>query len=322
MSGLAYSPQLLLPWESTAEEDSRFHRILFLALFLFAIMAVVIPLLPLPELASPKKEEAPPLTRVVLEKQALPPPVPQPKVVKPIEKTKPVPAEKKVPPKPAATPKPKPAPQPVDTLAEARKAATGSGVLAFQDDLQALRDTVDVETLNQTQTSRGDASATKLQRSLITSAVPASSGGIQTAALSTDTGGPALSGRETTAVTSGIAGNANGQGSRNSAALASAQHTGGRSDEAIRRVMDKNKGAIFAIYNRALRKDPLLEGKLVFEMVIEPSGAISSLTLLSSDLADDALTEKILSRIRLIQFGPDDAIPTRVNYSFDFLPYS
>jgi protein TonB len=98
--------------------------------------------------------------------------------------------------------------------------------------------------------------------------------------------------------------------------------TGGRGDDAIRRIMDENKGAIFALYNRALRQDPLLEGKVVFEMVIDPSGQIIELNLLSSDLADDALTRKILSRIHLIRFGEDDALPTRVNYSFDFLPYT
>ena len=86
--------------------------------------------------------------------------------------------------------------------------------------------------------------------------------------------------------------------------------------------MDNNKGAIFAIYNRALRRDPLLEGKLVFEMVIDASGAVVEVELLSSELTDDALTRKILSRIRMIRFGPEEVRRTRVNYSFDFLPYA
>ena len=189
--------------------------------------------------------------------------------------------------------------------------------MAFQDDLQALRDNVDVDTLNQTQTSRGQASAEKLQRSIITTAAASNSGGIQTAALSTDTGGVALSGRETTVVKSEIGGKG-----KKPASGGESVRLGGRSDEAIRRVMDKNKGAIFAIYNRALRRDPLLEGKLVFEMVIQPNGAIDSLQLLSSELVDDALTQKILSRIKLIQFGNAEVTATKVNYSFDFLPYS
>ncbi len=60
---------------------------------------------------------------------------------------------------------------------------------------------------------------------------------------------------------------------------------------------------------------------MVFEMVIEASGAITELKLLSSELGDDSLTQKILARIRLIRFEADDVITTRVNYSFDFLPW-
>jgi hypothetical protein len=55
--------------------------------------------------------------------------------------------------------------------------------------------------------------------------------------------------------------------------------------------------------------------------VIEPSGEISALRLISSELNDDALTEKILSRIRLIRFDSARVLTTRVNYAFDFLPY-
>ena len=86
--------------------------------------------------------------------------------------------------------------------------------------------------------------------------------------------------------------------------------------------MDDNKGTIFAIYNRALRRDPLLHGRVVFEMVIDPSGGVARLILVSSELSDPALTSRILSRIRLIEFGAEDVNSTRVNYSLDFLPYS
>ena len=59
----------------------------------------------------------------------------------------------------------------------------------------------------------------------------------------------------------------------------------------------------------------------VFEMTIEPSGEISELTLISSELADESLTRKILARIRMIRFDAEQVETTRVNYSFDFLPY-
>lgn len=323
----ANNPLLVqLPWESSAEDDRRFRRILTLGLGIFLVFAVVLPLLPLEEIAREVKEEdATPLARILLEPQVLPeqaPPKPKPErkpVVEPVVKPK---VEEELKPPVKTTPvQPKPAPKPVDKLKQARAAAAAAGLLAFKDDLQAMRDTVDVEALNQTQTRRGQASAETLRRNTIARDVPADSGGIATAALSTDTGGQALSGSKTTRVQSQLAGAGAGSDGRKTAGGDSGQALGGRSDEAIRRVMDSQKGAIFAIYNRALRSDPLLEGKLVFEMVIEPDGSVSALKLLSSELSDEALTRKILARIKLIRFGAAQVRATRVNYSFDFLPF-
>lgn len=317
MNAAVMPPQLQMPWESSGEEDSRFRRILRNMLVAFAAFAIVVPLLPVSEITREKREEVPPhLARVILEKQALPDPVP----VIPKPKPKPKPIERK----PVAKPKPvktvpvkKPELSAQAKLAQARDKAAVAGVLAFQDDLSEMRDSLDLNTMPQAVTSRGEASAAKTERAIITSSTVASSGGINTAALSRDTGGPALSGRETTRVESGIATTT----SKKTGKSQSAQ-LGGRSDDSIRQVMDRNKGSIFAIYNRALRKDPLLEGKLVFEMLIDASGEIAEITLLSSDLTDEELTRKILARIRMIRFDTDEVVTTRVNYSFDFLPYS
>jgi len=318
-----------LPWDAGELEERRFRRILFLLLAVFTVVAITVPYLPLPEIQSVEKKDPPaPLARILLEKQVLP----EPKVEEPKPKPKPKLEKKPVPVVPIKKPPierppikkpqqkepPKEKPKQVDILAKARASAALSGVLAFKDDLSDMRDTVDVSTLDQTQLSRGQASAAKTERSLITSNVRSNSGGVRAAAVTTNTGGPALSGRETTRVESRL-GSDSGKGKK---PISDARQLGGRSDESIRRVMDKNKGAIFAIYNRALRKDPLLEGKMVFEMVIDASGSIAQVTLLSSELEDTALTNKILQRIQLIRFPVEEVISTRVNYSFDFLPFS
>jgi outer membrane biosynthesis protein TonB len=85
--------------------------------------------------------------------------------------------------------------------------------------------------------------------------------------------------------------------------------------------MDANKNAIYAIYNRALRSNPALEGKMVFKIAIEPSGKVSEASVVSSELNDPALERKLLARIRLINFGAKDVLRTQLEYSFDFLPY-
>ncbi|MFT4825975.1 MAG: outer membrane biosynthesis protein TonB [Halioglobus sp.] len=310
MKPTSTGPELALPWESSREEDSRFYKILRIMLAITLVVALVIPFLSIPELTREEKEELPPqLARIVLEKKELPPPLPP-------EPIKPKPVVKKKPEKPKPVEKVAEKPKPKDKAKEALKVASTSGLLAFKDDLMEMRDSLDVDTLSQSQMSRGETSAAKIERSLITSAAKAGSGGIKTSQMSRDTGGSALSGRETTKVQSTIVSKAKQSGKSRSARL------GGRSDEAIRREMDRNKGAIFAIYNRALRKDPFLEGKLVFEMVIDASGSVADIKLLSSELSDDDLTRKILSRIRLIRFEAKNVVTTRVNYSFDFLPYT
>jgi protein TonB len=313
-------PELLLPWESSEAEDRRYQRILRRLLITLMVFAVVIPWLPVPEPSRTEQEAVPAqLARVLLEKQVLPAPQPQPKPqpkpeLKPEPEPEPKPELKPEPVKPEPAP-PKAKPVPRDLAKEARELAAVSGVLAFQDTLAEMRDNVDVDSLNQQGLSQGQAAAEVTQRRIIAAPARAGSGGIQTAALSRDTGGPALSGQATTRVQSTITAGAAVERESASAAL------GGRSDESIRRTMDRNKGAIFAIYNRALRRDPSLSGKLVFEMEIEASGAIASLRLISSELADSALTDKLLARIRMIRFEVESVISTRVNYSFDFLPY-
>jgi periplasmic protein TonB len=314
MSAILLAPELQLPWESTGADDGRFRGILRKSLLLLVALAVLVPYLPVQELSREQQKQVPAhLARVIIEKKALPKPTPLPP--RPESRPKPVETKPRQKPKPVVAVKPVPAPKPKDELAQARELAAVAGVLAFRDDLSQMRDSLDLDAMPQSQMRRGEAKATTIERALITTASPASSGGISSASLSRDTGGPALSARETTRVQSTIA------STEKKSTQSASVRLGGRSDESIRQVMDRNKGAIFAIYNRALREDPLLEGKLVFEMVIEASGEVARVTLLSTELADETLTRKILSRIRMIRFEQQNVVSTRVNYSFDFLPY-
>ena len=48
------------------------------------------------------------------------------------------------------------------------------------------------------------------------------------------------------------------------------------------------KGALDAIYNRALREDPTLQGKVVFEIKGGPTGEVLSCKVVFSDLHSPA----------------------------------
>lgn len=308
-------PNTQLPWVSSFEQDQKFNKILYIALGIFAVLSLIIAFIPAPELSREESEKLPPqLAKVILEKKQLPKPKePEPVVIpKEIKKEK-KPEKIK---KPIEPPKPEPIKAPAAKIELAKKKAAVSGLLQFQDDLMEMRDSIEPSKLASNNITRGQASADKLERSLLTDKAKISSGGINNAALSKNTGGAALSGRTTTVVDA-----------PSNSALATGtsrvqeKDRSGRSDEEIRRTMDKNKGAIFAIYNRALRKDPSLEGKVTIKMVINAAGSITSINLVSSELADEDLENKLLARIRLINFGAKQASSTTVNYSFDFLPY-
>ena len=146
-----------------------------------------------------------------------------------------------------------------------------------------------------------------------------SSGGINTAAFSRDTGGAGLGARGTTQVVSTLGGNGSG--------LAAAGEAGtgpggkpSRSREEIEMVFDQNKGAIYALYSRALRKDPTLQGKLVLKLTIEPTGTVSACEVVSSELPDDELLQKLIARVRMFRFQDKDVATVTTTKPIDFFP--
>ena len=85
-------------------------------------------------------------------------------------------------------------------------------------------------------------------------------------------------------------------------------------------VFDKNKGAIYALYNRALRRDSTLQGKLVLKITIEPSGIVSLCEVVSSEIDDAELQRKLIQRIKLFRFLEKDVAPVTTTKPIDFFP--
>ena len=71
-----------------------------------------------------------------------------------------------------------------------------------------------------------------------------------------------------------------------------------RAIEDVRLVFERNKGSIYAIYNRALRDEPGLQGKVVLKLTIAPSGGVTDLRIVSSELKMPEVEQKLLARIR------------------------
>jgi periplasmic protein TonB len=288
-----------LPWEIDPEGDGRLRRLVIGALLLLLLFSVVLPFIHLPKQTEAPEAVPERLARLMVEEKPKPPPV--------VEQPKPKPETKPV-----------PTPKPVDKTAEARKKAQNSGLLKFQDELADLRQNVDLTPLGQTKNLQGAVGQdSHAERSLIASKAGGASAGITTANASRGfgTGAGSLTGHDTTAVSSRIA--AAGTGG-NVAKGGSGKPS--RSQEEIALVFDRNKGAIYALYGRALRDIPDLQGKLVLEFTIAPSGEVTECHVVSSELKNAELESKIVARVKLFRFEAKDVAAITSTKPIEFVP--
>jgi TonB family protein len=368
MSALALAPLASfrvpsLPWAINADDERRFKRIARALLVLVLLLGLLVPLIPLPKRERSEAQALPPpIAKLLLEQKTTPPPPPpppkaddkpeNPKPEAAPDKPAPIKPEKKdQPPVPEARdPKPNKPPGEV-ALDNARRKASGVGLLAMKDQLQQMASVPAAVQLNQDikpgagvgagvgpGVGAGQDAGIPV-RSMITSNATKGSGGINTAAYSRDTGGGGLAGRGSTLV-EGVAGGgggggAGGGGGRAGGGTGDGTGVGGgkggsltksgsgkasRSIEDVKLVFERNKGAIYAIYNRALRDDPSLQGKVVLELTIAPGGDVSALRIVSSELKNEELEKKLLARIRSFDFGAKDVEVMKVTWPVDFLP--
>ena len=311
-----------LPWETSQEEEQRFVRILKQVVIAFVVFSLILTFAPLPEIEHDRADSVPPrFAKLILDKPK--PPKPQPlRIEEP--KPEPKPVEPKVVKEREQVPEPRPVepkvveqkPQ-VDRTEAARKKASVAGLLPFADELADLRDNQAAASVARaTGLTNADGQARRAERSMITSKAGTSSGGINTAAMSRNTGGASLEAHESTAVTSAVAGLGNGP----AVERPTASELPSRSREEIELVFDRNKGAIYSLYTRALRRDPTLQGKLVLKLTIEPSGLVSACEIVSSELQDDQLQRKLVQRIKMFRFEAKDVAPITTTKPIDFFP--
>jgi len=279
-----------LPWELDPEDQSRLRRLVSGGLLLLLLFGVLLPFIHLPKLSEAPAEAVPErLARLMAEEKPKPPPVVE-----------------------------QPKPKPVDKTAEARKKAQNSGLLKFQDELADLRQNVDLTPLGQTKNLQGAVGQdSHAERSLIASKVGGASAGITTANASRGfgTGAGSLTGHDTTAVSSRIVAAGGGVSvSKGGSGKPS------RSQEEIALVFDRNKGAIYALYGRALRDTPDLQGKLVLEFTIAPSGEVTECHVVSSELKNADLESKIVARVKLFRFEAKDVAVITTTKPIEFVP--
>jgi TonB family protein len=307
-----------LPWTSGSGQERKFQRLLGIVFLIVFVLSVVWPFIPTPEPDPMEIIEIPPrIAQLLLEEKPLPPPPPpEPEPEEPEPEDEPEP-EQVVETEPEPEPEPVPEPEPEPDRTEIAREQAQAAFMPFAEDLADLVDKELLDTVDDTNLTASVGESQRSERSMITSKVGTASGGINTASMSRNTGGSGIAGRSTTQVESPVAGLAQSAGG--------ARRTGtsgkaSRSREEIELVFDKNKGAIFALYNRALRADPTLEGKLVLRLTIAPNGQVTFCEIVSSELGDPELERKLVLRVKQFRFDARDVEPITTTKPIDFFP--
>ncbi|MBV8496544.1 MAG: TonB family protein [Gammaproteobacteria bacterium] len=295
-----YYRQYELPWEGDPESSQRFQKILKVLLGIFLLLGILFPLLPAPRRAT--VEDVPQrLVHMMLENKPKPPPPP---------------------PKPQELPKIEPKVALVKPPVDQHKVAHDKAqkqLNQVKDELADLRDVMDLTPLETKNLSGSVGADSHAERSLITSKAGVGSGGITSANASRGfgTGAGSLSGHDAATVTSGIVrGGLNNRGPAASGGSGKAA----RSREEIELIFDRNKGRIYSLYARALRDNAELQGKLVLEFTIAPSGEVTMCRVVSSELKDPDLERKIIALVRLFRFDPKDVDSVTTTKPIDFFP--
>jgi TonB family protein len=186
------------------------------------------------------------------------------------------------------------------------------------DDLAALRD-INLDKLAKNQPKTNDpGDVTQVTRSLITSKAGGTSGGISAPSSSgLAAGSGSLNGYHAGTVKDPtLAAGNQGAGATRGGGSGKAS----RSADEIALVFTRNKGAIDAMYARALRDNPALQGKVVLEITISPAGDITSARIVSSDLNAPEFESKLLARVRLFKFDAKDVATLTATKPIDFFP--
>lgn len=339
---------MIMPWTKEAESESRFRRAVLVALLICFVFGASIHLInvPIPDRSVIVAEIPKRLVKLV--KKELPKPEPvrkpvpkqapeEPKQAKEKPKLRPEHHKPDKPPKGGSPAKKqtKLASAKGGGAAAARKNAERVGVLKFKNAFADLMNETPVAKLgtearlsNKSQRVKGQAVA---QRSLVAiQAKGGSSGGIANAGVSRNIGNGNV-GR----LGGGGSGIGDGTGSgvgfvRVESAIADLGESSrpfsdglapGRTDEEIQIVFDRYKAALYRIYNKQLRKDPTLRGKILMRISIETNGAVSMCKVESTDLASPELVAKIVDRIKRFNFGPKEGVQKMtILYPIDFLP--
>jgi len=291
-------------------QDKKFTRILQILIALYLLVAIVVPFIEQVEVSREVKEKVPvQLAKIMLKEKKLP--IPEKKEEKPKEKPKDDKKLEEIKDKKIEPPKTK--------RQAAKQKAQSSGLAAMKDELFAMRDAFDVKPASTTKLNKTSTTEVKVKRKLLASAANTQSSALSAANTTQTVASDELSTRNTQEVRLS-AEEVLASTDTDVAESLAAQKSGQRSEVTLRRTLEANKSRLYARYNRALRKDPFLKGKVLFELEILPSGKVSKVTIKSSELNNAKLERQLTIILRAIKFSEESVGTIVTIWAIDFLP--
>jgi TonB family protein len=95
-----------------------------------------------------------------------------------------------------------------------------------------------------------------------------------------------------------------------------------RDNRAIGSVVSSHKASIRMSYEKFLKRNPGLSGKVTVRFTIAASGSVSSVVILENTTGSNDLEQEIIRKVRLWQFEAISAGDATVTYPFVFMPSS
>ncbi|MEA3267241.1 MAG: AgmX/PglI C-terminal domain-containing protein [Candidatus Fermentibacteria bacterium] len=94
-----------------------------------------------------------------------------------------------------------------------------------------------------------------------------------------------------------------------------------RSADEIAELVSEKRGSVMYVYNKHLRTDPLLMGRVDVAMIIHPSGRVSDVEIVGSNMYNRAFELELVSSIEQWRFGSVDSsegpLPIQLPFSFN-----
>lgn len=316
---LATYRKLALRWQPSQSEDRVFLFITTVTLVVMLLVGLWLSSIDVPERPREERPEMPDrVARFITEREKPepPPPPPAPPPPRPPEPRPEV--EPEVPTPVVERPREREVPEPVtEEQRTARERASQSGLLAHMNELNALREVSEVSTQVRGDIQRNEEARVAAGHSTETLArgVGDGSGGVDASRYAATAGETELTAAEVASAQQALAAAEQASSERRE------PDARVRAQEEITLVMDRHKGQLQNLYNRARRANPALQGKLVLAITILPDGTVDDIKVLSNELDDPGLERQLLARIRTFQFGAKDVQTVTVTYPIEFLPF-